>query len=681
MRSTPTPPKITRLGFASLVAVSRLTILAGAAVAGTELLTNPGFERVQGGNCPGWGPLSWGSPGAPDAVAHGGRVAWKLTGWGGIASARVPYAGQKVRVSGWIKTRNVVRGNRPWHKAALQIISLDRNGKAIGHFDVALVDGTQDWTHYQRTVRLSNAVAFISVHWHLWGKETRGEAWLDDLSLAFLDAPQYSDAPPDVRSANVTVDFADTLGNFRHLWIGSDVGYMDRVVSSTQINAMRFAHRFGFRYLRMHDCIHNPHIYSEDAAGRPHYDFATFDERIQTVVENGMRPVIVLETMPPELATGNDGLKWTNRYPARDAAALRKWQELIREVVSHCRARWGDAIHDWYFEVWNEPDSKGYFKGTLEQYLDIYDHAVAGATAADPGIRIGGPGGAGTGWLRPFLEHCRSGRNAATGARGCRIDFLSWHIYTVGTGIPVFANLTASLDTVKSLLGSLPPYRDLPTIVTEWGCASSPFPMHDRPYDAAFRMMAVQRFLDYDVALALPFALGAGPPHAHEGFQGSLAMFTKTTIPKPTFRAFQLLHRMRGVRIRTESSSTAVGALACVSPDKRRTWVMVYNLVENYRRPAYTTQLQLRLKDLPRGPWRCRAVSIAPGSCDPKPIWEKMGAPEKLTPEQHRRLLRASKLPAPVSLPVTNGVVEAAMPGFSVLFLEFSRGSAEVQAH
>ncbi len=662
-------------GLAALTALSLLGAQPGmAAVApGKELLTNPGFENVQGGHCPGWTPLPWGAPGAPDTAAHGGRSAWKLNGYGGITSARIPYAGQEIRVSGWLRTRDVVRGERPWHKAAFQIISLDRNGKSIGHFDVALVDGTHDWTRYERTVRLSGAVAFISVRCHLWGNKTRGEAWLDDLSLEFLDGPRRSGPPLEIGKARVRVDFGKTLGDFRHLWIGSDVGYMDRVVSPTQVNAMRVAHRFGFRYLRMHDCIHNPHIYSEDARGRPRYDFTRFDRRIQTVVENGMHPVIVLETMPPELATGNDGLSWTNRYPARDAAALRKWQELIRQVVLHCREKWGDGIRDWYFEVWNEPDSGGYFKGTLEQYLDIYDHAVAGATAADPGIRIGGPGGAGTKWLRPFLEHCRSGRNAVTGKPGCRVDFLSWHIYTVGVGVPVFDNLTASLGTVTQLLKTLPRYRDLPTIITEWGCASSSFPMHDRPYDAAFRMMAVRRFLDSGVTLALPFALGAGPPHAHEGFQGSLAMFTKTTIPKPSFRAFQLLDRMQGIRVRTENSSAAVGALACISPNKDKAWLMLYNLIEDYRHPPYTTQLRLQLKDLPPGVWQCRAVPIAPGVCDPRPIWEKMGSPEKLTPEQRQALLRASELPTPVSLPVKKGVVETVIPGFSVLFLEFSR--------
>ena len=72
----------------------------------------------------------------------------------------------------------------------------------------------------------------------------------------------------------------------------------------------------------------------------------------------------------------------------------------------------------------------------------------------------------------------------------------------------------------------------------------------------------------------------SGPPHAHEGFQGSLAMFTKTTIPKPSFRAFEFLYRMKGSRLACESSNEPIGGMACISPDKACAWVLLYSLIE-----------------------------------------------------------------------------------------------------
>jgi xylan 1,4-beta-xylosidase len=455
--------------------------------------------------------------------------------------------------------------------------------------------------------------------------------------------------------------------------MGSDVGWSDRVLSNTQIDAMRIAGEHGFRYVRLHDCVHNPKVYSEDAQGRSVYSWQGFDARIGAVVDNGMLPVVVLEGMPPPLAAGDDGLSWMNPYPPRDAEAYRKWQSLIRAIVQHSRDRWGDSIHDWYFEVWNEPDAEGYFKGTLEEYLRIYDHAVAGATAADPAIRIGGPGGAGTGWVKPLLEHCRSGRNDATGATGCRVDFVSWHIYTVGVGIPVFDNLRLSLQAVRQALDELPEYRALPTLITEWGCASSPSPVHDRPYDAAFRTLAVREFLDAGITLALPFCLGEGPPHAHEGFQGGLALFTKTTIPKPSFRVFELLNRMVGTRVACESPSDPVGGLACVSEDGKRAWVMLYSLIEKPDHEPYRTQVAVTVANLPPGDWRCQATAIAPGKCDPYLVWEQIGRPETLTREQRAKLVGAGELPASSAVPVQEGRLTLEMDGFSVMLLELGR--------
>ena len=660
-----------------MVCLPGLMLIGGASLAQpAPLVQNGGFETGNIDDMPGWEKLPWAQGVEVDAaVFRSGQRSIRAFAHGGVRSKLVPYAGGRVRVSAWVKTDNVVRGAAAaWHKAAIQLISYDENRRGIGHIDVALVEGTTDWTRHERTALLSRDVALISVHCHIWGEDVSGTAWFDDVEMQLLDDPAtLARKPLDLGQATVTVDFEKVLGPFRHLWIGSDVSYMDRTATPTQINAMRHARQFGFRYIRMHDCVHDPGIYSEDAGGNPVHTWDRFDTNVSAVVDNGMWPVIVLETMPPELATRDDGRSWTNPYPPRDDQAYGKWQRLTHEIVKHCRERWGDDIHNWYFEVWNEPDASGYFNGTLEEYLRIYDHAVAGATSADPDIRVGGPGGAGTGWCRALLQHCQSGRNDATGGTGCRIDFLSWHIYTVGVGIPVFDNLRIALQTVREVVNDFPDHSDLPTLITEWGCSSSPHPVHDRPYDAAFRVMAVREFMDYGITLALPFALGAGPPHAHEGFQGGLALFTKTTIPKPSFRAFELLHRMIGTRVECESSNDPVGGLACIAENGKQAWVMLYNLIEKHTHDPYETDVTVALRGPPGGDWSCSAVRISAGECDPYLIWQEMGGPEELTDEQHARLLKASELPGPRPADIEGGRISFRLPGFSVALLELTR--------
>lgn len=666
--------KNTILTVVSLAALACVVVRTASATdkPARNLLTNGGFEK----SLLVWESRGGGGGTVDESTVRSGKHSLRVAASGGMRTPLIPYKGGRLQVTGWMKTERIVSGKVDYHRAALQLISYDREKRVVGHSDIALVEGTRDWTRYEGTVGpFSREVAFVTVDCHLWGDAT-GTVWFDDITLIQLDNPSLLRRRPiNLSKADVTIRFDKDLGEFRQLWLGSDVCWVDRVITPTQVNAIRAARQAGFRYVRLHGCIGNSDIYSEDANGKPQYDWKKFDLFIDAVVQKGMLPVVVIEGTPLALTEKNNPI---NTKPPRDAEAYLKWQSVVREMVGHCRKRWGAAIRDWYFEVWNEPDAFEYFQGSLDDYLRIYDHAVAGATAADSEIRIGGPGLAGvTGedsvWCRRFLEHCSSGKNDATGGVGCRVDFFSWHIYTIGVGIPAIDTLDLSLGAVRRILDRYPAYRDLPLLITEWGCSSCVYPGHDRPYDAAFRTMAVGKFMDAGITLALPFALGEGPYHAHDGFMGGLALFTKTTIPKPSFRAFELLHRMVGTRVACESTTDSVGGLACVAPDRKKAWIMLYNLVERADSKPYTTQVRIRLSGLPHGRWSCSAVGIAPSQCDPFVAWEKMGRPETLTETQRQLLLKAAEMPHAQALALANNMVQLAMPGFSVMFLELQQ--------
>jgi hypothetical protein len=113
-----------------------------------------------------------------------------------------------------------------------------------------------------------------------------------------------------------------------------------------------------------------------------------------------------------------------------------------------------------------------------------------------------------------------------------------------------------------------------------------------------------------------------------------------------------------------------VGGLACIAPDGKKAWVMLYNLIEEYDRAPYETAVAIKLAGLPKGEWKCRSIAIAPGGCDPYLAWKAMGNPEKLTDAQRATLLKASELPAAEPLAIEDNVVKIEMPGSSVLFLE-----------
>src|SRR5271168_868 len=183
--------------------------------------------------------------------------------------------------------------------------------------------------------------------------------------------------------------------------------------------------------------------YTEDANGRPIYDWTITDRIFDTYVERKMRPLVEIGFMPQALSSHPEPYRhhwkpgdnyndiytgWA--YPPKDYA---KWAELVYQWVTHCVQKYGrPEVDSWLWEVWNEPNI-GYWKGTPEEYLKLYDLSVEAVLRALPRARIGGPDTTGPGnakaadFLRAFLDHCAHQKNYANGRVGTRLDFISFH--------------------------------------------------------------------------------------------------------------------------------------------------------------------------------------------------------------------------------------------------------------
>ena len=147
--------------------------------------------------------------------------------------------------------------------------------------------------------------------------------------------------------------------------------------------------------------------YTEDAAGRPVYDWSVMDRIFDTYAQAGIKPLAEIGFMPEALSTGP--LPYRHEWPRTRIAAgwawppkdYRKWADLVREWVRHAVARYGQAeVESWYWEVWNEPDIE-YWQGTPEDYDKLYDFACDAVKSVSPAMRCGGPattGPAGPGW-------------------------------------------------------------------------------------------------------------------------------------------------------------------------------------------------------------------------------------------------------------------------------------------
>jgi xylan 1,4-beta-xylosidase len=170
--------------------------------------------------------------------------------------------------------------------------------------------------------------------------------------------------------------------------------------------------------------------YTEDAQGKPVYDWTIVDKIFDTYIERGMKPIAQIGFMPQALSTkpepyrhqwkpGDDYndiyLGWA--YPPND---YKKWGELVYQWVKHSVAKYGQKeVESWYWELWNEPNIS-YWKGTVDEYIKLYDYTADAVKRALPTAKIGGPEVTGPSWdksevfMRKFLDHVTKGKNGYT---------------------------------------------------------------------------------------------------------------------------------------------------------------------------------------------------------------------------------------------------------------------------
>jgi xylan 1,4-beta-xylosidase len=233
-------------------------------------------------------------------------------------------------------------------------------------------------------------------------------------------------------------------------------------------------------------------VYSEDAAGKAVYDWTIVDRIFDTFRDTGVKPLVEIGFMPEAMSThpepyrhdfpkGSIFTGWT--YPPKD---YRKWAELVFRFAGHLRERYGAAeVQSWLWEVWNEPDID-YWKGTPEEYFELYDFSVDALQRAVPGARVGGPDSTGPGsaksvaFLRGFLEHCARGKNFVGGGTGTRLDFVSFHPKGspkwIGDHVEMgIARQLAAIQQGFQIVASFPEWKKTPIILGESdpeGCAA-----------------------------------------------------------------------------------------------------------------------------------------------------------------------------------------------------------------
>lgn len=227
--------------------------------------------------------------------------------------------------------------------------------------------------------------------------------------------------------------------------------------SGTDFSMLHYLKEAGIPYSRLHDVggyhgqnrfVDIPNIFrdfSADPSDPDSYDFTFTDCLIKALNDAGVEPFFRLG-----VSIENDAaLKSYRLDPPADSL---KWAKICEGIIRHYTEGWADGFtYDIkYWEIWNEPDNfediheNCMWKGTKEQYFELYDVASKHLKQCFPSLKIGGYASCGFYAVKDGGQVIKAAKSSDRldyfieffieflkyiSRHGCPLDFFSWHSY------------------------------------------------------------------------------------------------------------------------------------------------------------------------------------------------------------------------------------------------------------
>ncbi len=428
-----------------------------------------------------------------------------------------------------------------------------------------------------------------------------------------------------------------------HFWehtVGS--GHAPLALRADWQRQLRQCHeQLGFRHVRFHDILSDDMGTLMDEQDRLLYSFFNADQICDFLLSIGMKPFVELSFMPSTLSSGNTTVFHYNANvtPPKDYS---EWAKFVARLVTHWVQRYGiDEVSGWFFEVWNEPNLQAFWTGTQADYFKLYRFTVQAIKEVDDRLQVGGPATANNEWITEFLDFCKKHKLPA--------DFVSTHHYpTDALGSVGEDTETQLAQSKRSILrkwarATQRKARGKPVYYTEWSSSSNPRDhLHDEPYTAAVivkTMMEARGLVEgYSYwTFSDIFEENYIPATA---FQGGFGLLTLQGVAKPSYRAFELLHRLGVEEFAVKGTHATVDVWIVRGRDA------VTVLVTNHvlpRHPIKAEAVHVELKGI-SSPRNVYIERIDDEHANAKRLWIEMGKPALPTEREVEQLHVASQI-------------------------------------
>ncbi len=565
--------------------------------------------------------------------------------------------------------------------------------------------------------------------------ETKNPGLAEDVHAFPRSAPSDPSAP-HVTAARVTVDASCDRGPLQRIWESFGYDEINWTYTPTGKRLLRTFAEFSHRpyYVRPHYVFcsgsgfgiphwGNGNVYHEDEHGKPFFDFTIADQTYDAIVNAGHHVLVELAFTPrallpdeavnlvvessPTVYSNYEAGAWA--YPPRDYA---KWGALVAAHAQHCLERYGqDEVDSWLWELWNEPDIF-YWRGTPEQFYDLYSVTAAAVRSVLPNAWVGGPAvtGGGVEFLRGFLAH--------TSSHGTALDFVSfhtkgsaftpWRVYgPTGGAAPEKQNPSATkmlfeIRRMLRVIGEFEEYHDLPAVVDE---CDAGVPAHYSVYDNAnfafqnteyypvFQVKLFKKILDLNEAETVSVDQATSWSFYFEGerfFEGTRSFLTAGGIEKPLLNGYRMMARLGSRRIEaTSTGEWSISLLDSVNggsmPEEVDTLaskdgdgtiaVLVWRHTDDQYQVAETeTPVELTVAGLDADSYTLQHFRIDMAHSNAHTVWQSLKSPQDPTDEQltaikARQGLEALAEPQDVSVTVGTLALQVSLPLPSVSLL------------
>lgn len=428
---------------------------------------------------------------------------------------------------------------------------------------------------------------------------------------------------------------------------------------------IRKAHRdIGFQYIRFHGLLDDDMSVvippMMPGLSENQISFFNIDRIFDFLLSIGMKPFVELGFMPEAFASTSQTTfhyKGYSSMPKKDEL----WTDLITRLVQHLEDRYGIAeVRTWFFEVWNEPNLRFFFDGTMKDYFHLYELTARAIKAVDQELRVGGPATSNNMWIPEFRSFCEANK--------VPYDFITTHHYpsddplsragmngedTKGQGMdPEFAQkleqmseeeraaILAQIAATFSPVNTNP--RDVlaktakkvkeeageyPVYYTEW---------HVGHYDVSYAAAGVTATLAYNEGLVEGYSYWCVSDIFEElglhglPFNNEFGLVNVYGTPKPVYRLFQALHEAGDKRLSIKGEGANRTAEVLALSDGIQTMLFAYNH-DIEERDIKDEEMSITLNGKVSS---VQKAVIDSRHTSPFKVWEDMGKPAYPTSKQ-----------------------------------------------